>query len=256
MKKISINLLSPDLKALASRQWKDYLQHTPGTYFGEQNEDLNIEEAYAVQMEVSRLRCKSGDAVVGFKVGCIGQRVVEQFGMAGPVYGRIFNSEIHNSGKKLKCDNFTNLAIEGEMAVLIGSDGVITDAFPVIELHNFIFRRPSKTLVELIANNAINAGAVISDLRKSKPINQWSNAQTLSVKVNERIVDSGKLWAMAGGANEVVSWLHKNLSRHGVSLEPGNLILTGTSLGLHPVQAGDRVCVLIDNHEVVVCLIE
>lgn len=256
MKKISINLLSPDLKALAKRQWKDYRQHTPGTYFGEQNEDLSIEEAYAVQKEVSRLRCKAGDVIVGYKVGCIGPGVVEQFGMAGPVYGRVFRTEIHNSGKKLKCNDFKNLAIEGEMAVLIRSDGTITNAFPVIELHNFIFRRSSKTLVELIANNAINAGAVISDHRESKPINQWSNAQTLSVKVNERIVDSGKLWAMAGGANEVVSWLHKQLRRHGVSLESSNLILTGTSLGLHPVQPGDRVSVFVDDHELVVCLIE
>ena len=72
MKKTSINLLSPNLKALAAKQWEDYRQVTPGTYFGEQNDDLSIEEAYAVQMEVSRLRCKAGDIVAGYKVGCIG----------------------------------------------------------------------------------------------------------------------------------------------------------------------------------------
>ena len=65
MKKTSINLLSPNLKALAARQWKDYRQGTPGTYFGEQNDGLSIEEAYAVQMEVSRLRCKACDVVDG-----------------------------------------------------------------------------------------------------------------------------------------------------------------------------------------------
>lgn len=101
MKKTSINLLSPNLKALAARQWKDYRQGTPDTYFGEQNNGLSIEEAYAVQTEVSRLRYKAGDVVAGYKVGCIGPGVVEQFGMTGPVYGRIFHTEIHNSGEKL-----------------------------------------------------------------------------------------------------------------------------------------------------------
>ena len=77
--------------------------------------------------------------------------------MAGPVYGRIFRNELRNSGEKLKSNDFINLAIEGEMAIFIGKNMTITNAFPVIELHNFIFRGKSKTLVELIANNAINA---------------------------------------------------------------------------------------------------
>ena len=36
-------------------------------------------------------------------------------------------------------DDFAGLAVEGEMAVRIASDGSITAAFPVIELHHFVF---------------------------------------------------------------------------------------------------------------------
>jgi 2-keto-4-pentenoate hydratase len=54
-----------------------------------------------------------------------------------------------------------NPAIEGEMALRIGVDGEIAAAFPVIELHQFVFRAPRKTLAELVANNGMNAGAVI-----------------------------------------------------------------------------------------------
>ena len=60
--------------------------------------------------------------------------------MSGPVYGHIFQSEINPSGKELKYKNFTNLAIEGEMAVYVGKNLEIISAFPVIELHNIIFR--------------------------------------------------------------------------------------------------------------------
>ena len=53
-------------------------------------------------------------------------------------------------------DDFAHLAIEGEMAVRIGPDGTITAAFPVIELHHFVFRGARKTLPELVANNGLN----------------------------------------------------------------------------------------------------
>ena len=253
MKKNSINLLSSKLKYLAEMQWKDYQNGTPSSFFGKYENDLTVKEAYAVQTELSRLRCLSGDNIIGYKVGCIGSGVVEQFGIAGPVYGRIFHKELYVSGKKLIYKNFSNLAIEGEMAIILDKDLKISNAFPVIELHNFIFQAKSKTLTELIANNAINAGVVISDKSKFKPINQWTSSQILSVKVNDKIIDSGKLWAMQGGAEESVNWLHQILNRHGISLKPGNIILTGTSLSLYQVKCGDNIRVFVDKDELVSC---
>src|SRR5260221_5735339 len=79
--------------------------------------------------------------------------------MSGPIHARLFRSEIRNSGEMLQYDAYANLAIEGEMAVRIGTNGGIGAAFPVIELHHFVFRGPRKTLAELVANNGINAGA-------------------------------------------------------------------------------------------------
>jgi 2-keto-4-pentenoate hydratase len=134
------------LKTLAARQWHDYQRRTPGTYFAEARDTLTLDEAYAVQMEVARLRCKAGDAVVGYKVGCIGSGIVEQFGMSGPIHARLFRSEIRNSGETLQYNAYANLAIEGEMAVRIGTNGGIEAAFPVIELHHFVFRGPGRPL--------------------------------------------------------------------------------------------------------------
>src|SRR5258707_14965536 len=169
------------LKALAARQWHYYQRRTPGTYFAEAWDSLTLDEAYAVQMEVARLRCAAGDAVVGYKVGCIGSGVVEQFGMSGPIHARLFRSEIRNSGEMLQYNAYANLAIEGEMAVRIGTNGGIEAAFPVIELHHFVFRGPRKTLAELVANNGINAGVVISSRHATLMLDDWTPARTLSV---------------------------------------------------------------------------
>src|SRR5258705_12923699 len=176
--------LSNTLQALALRQWRDYQWAMPGGAFADPELSLTLEEAYAVQMEVARLRCAAGDAVAGYKIGCIGPGVVKQFGMSGPIHARLFRSEIRNSGEMLQYDAYANLAIEGEMAVRIGPSGGIEAAFPVIELHHFVFRGPRKTLAELVANNGINAGAVISNRHTALMLKDWTASRTLSVVVN------------------------------------------------------------------------
>ena len=50
-----------DLKSLAKRQWQDYQQNNPGTFFATEKNSLSLEEAYEVQKEYTKIRCTSGD---------------------------------------------------------------------------------------------------------------------------------------------------------------------------------------------------
>lgn len=240
-------------ETLAIRQWRDYQWGAPGTAFADPEISLTLDEAYSVQTEVARLRCAAGDAVAGYKVGCIGAGVVEQFGVSGPIHARLFRSEIHRSGEALRHIVYANPAIEGEMALRIGADGDIVAMFPVIELHHFVFRAPRKTLAELVANNGINAGAVIPPHLEMKTLGDWADASKLSVAINGVTIDSGPLWAMPGGATQAVEWLRADLDRFGEALKPGDIVLAGTPLGLHPVQANDHVVVSVDSSACVDC---
>jgi 2-keto-4-pentenoate hydratase len=125
---------------------------------------------------------------------------------------RLFRSEIHESSCTLRHAVYNNLAIEGEMALRIGDDGDIVAAFPVIELHHFVFRAPKKTLAELIANNGINAGAVVPRNNEVMLLEHWRDAKTQSVLINGTTIDTGALWAMPGGATEALRWLRNVLS--------------------------------------------
>lgn len=241
------------LETLAIRQWRDYRRGTPGTAFADPEISLTLDEAYRVQLEVAKLRCAAGDAVAGYKVGCIGAGVVEKFGMSGPIHARLFRSEMRRSGEALRHNSYASLAIEGEMAFRIGAGGQIATMFPVIELHQFVFRAPRATLAELVANNGINAGAVISPNLETTPPEDWADARKLTVAINGATIDSGSLWAMPGGAQEAVEWLRGDLARFNEALKPGDLVLAGTPLGLYPVRAGDRVAVSVDDRVCVDC---
>ena len=120
------------VRELAARQLADYRAGTPGTFFGEGDRPhLSLEDAYAVQAEVASLRAAEGEPVAGYKVGCTGPNVREQFGMDGPVRGFVYETELYPSGSKLSYASYANLAIEGELAVRLGDDAEIVRVFPV-----------------------------------------------------------------------------------------------------------------------------
>jgi len=69
------------VQRIAERQWRDYQTGAPGTWFAEPGSSMDLDEAYAVQDAVTRLRVRAGDVAAGFKVGCTGPGTVGQFGM-------------------------------------------------------------------------------------------------------------------------------------------------------------------------------
>lgn len=229
------------INELAARQLQDYRRRTPGTYFAEDHPPLELEEAYRVQVEVARLRALSGESIAGYKIGCVGPKIHQQFGMSGPISGFLYDTELHYSGSTFSCSLFADLAIEGEMAVRVGVEGAIAVAFPVIELHNYVLRGKMNTLQELIANNGLNAGVVLPQVEGSARRSPSDMFEKLEVLINETLVDSGPLWSMPGGPREAINWLEDHLLQLGLSLRPGQLVLTGTPLALHRLKPGDRV---------------
>jgi 2-keto-4-pentenoate hydratase len=230
------------VRGLAARQLADYRARTPGTFFAEGDHPcLSLDDAYAVQTEVAGLRAAEGEPVVGHKVGCTGPGTREQFGMDGPIRGFLYGTELYPSGAKLSHASYANLAIEGELAVRLGEDAEITRVFPVIELHNYVFRSEPRNLQELIANNGLHAGVVLPaadgvEWRGEEPL-----AGALRVEINGSTVEEGPMSGVPGGPAGSVEWLRRHLSAYGLALHPGQLVLTGTPLSLIPVGPGDSV---------------
>ena len=167
-----------DIEQLARRQLSDYDRHQPGTLFAGYSIPMTVDDAYALQMAVARLRVERGEPVAGYKVGCVSPAVQAQLGLDRPVFGHVFATEIHGSGAVLNPDDFVGLAIEGEFAVRIARDipdahwlkvhpdEAISSAFAVIELHNYVFQNTPHNAQELIGNNAIHAGVGPQQLRR------------------------------------------------------------------------------------------
>ncbi len=241
-----------DLKYLARKQLAGYDAHDPGRIFDGALPIESQADAYALQMEVAKLRVARGERIAGYKIGCISDVVRKQLKINRALFGHVWASELHQSGAELDPACYANLAIEGEFAVRLAAD--IPDArwleshreeavgafFPVIELHNYVLRSAHAAL-ELIANNGIHAGAVLplheggptqADMLVSEPISVFKNGELLGETRSDTV---------PGGPFASLLQLAGHLELYGIRLKRGQLILTGTPLPLYRVQEGDRI---------------
>jgi 2-keto-4-pentenoate hydratase len=232
----------------------DYDAHQPGRYFLKAPSQLTVIQAYEVQRRVAALRVARGEGIAGYKIGCVSEAVQRQLGIDRPVFGHIFNSELHLSGVSLDPEEFENLAIEGELGVRIGEDvpdpgwlaghaeRAISEVFAVIELHNNVFRGDTGTAQELIANNALHAGVVLPLTQGSRDLND-----RISVFRNGEQIGVQSAGAMPGGAFASLLSITSYLASSGRLVRRGDLLLTGSPLPLYPVEPGDSICVCTEH---------
>src|SRR5205823_2133251 len=135
-----------------------------------------------------------------YKIGCVSEPVQRQLDLDQPVFGSLFATELYHSGVELKPGAFESLSIEGEFAVRIAEDipdlvwllehpeRSIGAVFVVIELHNNVFRRARRTSEELIANNALHAGAILPVVEGSLRDAAELDGEQISVFRNQELL--------------------------------------------------------------------
>jgi 2-keto-4-pentenoate hydratase len=242
-----------NLAQIAQRQLDDYDRRDPGSIFADYSIAMTIADAYALQIEVARLRVERGELIAGYKVGCISPVMQVQLGIDRPVFGFVFETEIRSSVAVLDPSLFAGLAVEGELAVRIARDipdadwlrshpdEALSSAFAVIELHNYTFRNTPHTAPELIGNNAIHAGVVLP--MTEPPLGDPRALPEVSIQVSKNgdVLGVADGRALAEGPFGSVVRLAEHLAGAGQFLRRGQIVLTGSPLPLYRVSDGDRI---------------
>lgn len=226
---------SSTLTPLAERMLADYDNAIPGTVFAE-GLRLTAAEAWQLQSAVADLREARGERVVGYKIGCVCAGNQKMMGLTHPAWGRVWSTELHETGADLKKARYSNPSMEAEFAISLAAPvdpvrttpgqlvDVIEAVYPVIEIHNFTLRGERPHGHELIANNAILAGVVrgaaVTDIKGPR-------STGLTLIYDGETVDSWDGLEWPGGMLTAVGWLATELAASGRRLNAGDIILTG-----------------------------
>lgn len=216
----------------------------------EQDSSLSVDHAYAISLEFLALRRKDGERVVGKKIGVTSKAVQDMLGVHQPDFG-FLTDWMHVKGD-IDVDAKALIAprAEAEIAFVLreGLAGQGITAEQVIAATDFIapcfeivdsrIRDWKISIVDTIADNA-SCGVFILGEAKADPRDHDLPSLHVTVSKNGAPLSEGYGSAVQGDPAQAVAWLANTLGAYGVTLDAGDIILSGSLVPLEPAVKGD-----------------
>jgi 2-keto-4-pentenoate hydratase len=229
-------------------------QRTPLPPLTETYPELAISEAYAVQLAAIDQKVAQGARVVGKKIGLTSKVMQQMFAVDQPDYGHLLDTMAVASGGEAPMMRLLQPRVEGEIAFLLKQElrgpGVTeaqvlaaTEAvMPAIEIIDSRIRDWKIKLADTIADNASSGFFVLGDTRT--PVRDVDlRLVGMVLEKNGEIVGTGAGAAALGNPASAVAWLANKLAEFGLSLNAGEVILSGSLAVAPPVTNGDVITV-------------
>lgn len=241
-------------KTLGRKLDKAWETRTPIPPLTESDNLDSVEEAYAAQSEWSKLRLSRGERIIGRKIGLTSKVVQEQMGVNEPDYGNLWASSYFPavSGRvvEIPTDAFLQPRLEGELAFLIGKplggpDVTLQEVLAAthalataVEVIDSRIEGWRIKLPDTIADNASYGGFTLGPWSTTL---READLRTLGMLIHQNGLPTVQAIGAAalGNPARAVAWLATKLSSFGVSLEPGDIVLSGALGRALPVQQGD-----------------
>jgi 2-oxopent-4-enoate/cis-2-oxohex-4-enoate hydratase len=220
--------------------------------------DVTIDDAYRVSRRMLDRRLADGERVVGKKIGVTSEAVQKMLDVHQPDFGFLTDAMAFESGARIPA---TELLIqpraEGEIAFVLARDLAgpgITEADvvaatrcvkPCFEIVDSRIRDWKIRIQDTVADNA-SSGVFVLGPDEVDPRAVDLVKARIAVRKNGAPLSEGVGAAALGSPVYCVAWLANTLSRFGIALEAGEVILSGSLVPLEPVRAGDRMELVLE----------
>ena len=212
--------------------------------------DMDVVDAYEVQLLNIRRRVRAGATVLGHKVGLSSLAMQQMMGVDEPDYGHLLSDMEVTSDSPVEAGRYCYPRVEVEVGFVLGAtlpgegctEEDVLDATeavaPAIELIDSRIRDWRIGLVDTIADNASSAGFVLGPERV-KPRDVDLLGIDAVLRRNDEVVAEGRSDAVLGNPVTAVAWLARKVASFGVRLEAGHVILPGSCTRAIDARPGD-----------------
>ena len=207
--------------------------------------DMDMDDAYAIQKAWVDLKLARGGEISGYKIGLTSRAMQQAMNISTPDYGVLFKDMAFANGATITAGDFLDPRIEAEFgfamkAPLFGEDVSIEDVLaatdyvvPALELISARSVRTDPTtgytrnVYDTIADNAANAGYIVGDehIDPRQVDLRWQGAL---VYIDGVIEETGLGAAVMDHPAHGIRWVCKRFAKHGIGLEPGQFVLSGS----------------------------
>ncbi|MEU5760620.1 2-keto-4-pentenoate hydratase [Nocardia sp. NPDC047648] len=201
--------------------------------------DIDVVDAYEIQLINIRRRLDAGARVVGHKVGLSSKAMQQMMGVDEPDYGHLLAEMEVYEDVPVEAGRYLFPRVEVEVGFVLGADLpgaecteadvlAATVAFaPAIELIDSRIKDWNIGLADTISDNASSAGFVLGAERVA-PADIDIKAIDAVLTRNGEVVAEGRSDAVLGDPVIAVAWLARKVASFGVRLKAGDIVLPGS----------------------------
>lgn len=213
--------------------------------------DLDVVDAYEIQLINIRRRLEAGARISGHKVGLASEAMQKMMGVDEPDYGHLLDTMQYHQDTPVDASAFCFPRVEVEVGFILGQDlpgegctnedvaAAISAVVPSIELIDSRIRDWKITLCDTIADNASSLGWVLGTERVDIADIDVADIDAV-LERNGEVVAKGNSSAVLGNPLTAVSWLARKVDSFGVRLKAGDVILPGTATRAIDIRPGDH----------------
>lgn len=223
-----------------------------------QLQDMDMDDAYAIQKAWIDMKLARGATVSGYKIGLTSRAMQQAMNIDTPDYGVLLDEMAFANGATISAGDFLDPRIEAEFGFVmkkpLSGPNVTVDqvldatdyVVPALELISARSTRVdgetgyTRTVYDTIADNAANAGYITGDGRFDPSAIDLRFAGAL-LYVDGTVEESGLGGAVMEHPAHGIRWVCKRFAPHGIGLEPGQFVLSGSFTRPVPVKAGTRI---------------
>ena len=221
--------------------------------------DITIDDAYQISLRMLARRTAEGEKVIGKKIGVTSKPVQDMLGVHQPDFGFMTDAMQVNNGAvvSLAQVNLIQPRAEGEIAFVLKSDlhgpGVTesdvlaaTDyVTPCFEIVDSRIKDWAVKIQDTVADNA-SCGIFVVGEGRVDPNTLDLAAVKMDIECNGEHVAEGLGSAVQGHPCTAVAWVANTLGAYGITLNAGDIILSGSLAPLLPITPGDRYSMTLE----------
>ncbi|MGE2816674.1 2-keto-4-pentenoate hydratase [Mycobacterium heidelbergense] len=213
--------------------------------------DIDVVDAYEIQLINIRQRVAEGARVLGHKVGLSSKAMQQMMGVDEPDYGHLLDEMQVFEDTPVKAGRYLLPRVEVEVAFILGADLpgagcteddvlAATEALaPSIELIDTRITDWRIALCDTIADNASSAGFVLGQARVAPGDVDVKTIDAVLTR-NGEVIAEGRSDAVLGNPVTAVAWLSRKVESFGVRLRKGDIVLPGSCTRAIDARAGDE----------------
>ncbi len=213
--------------------------------------EIDVVDAYEIQLINIRQRVAEGARVLGHKVGLSSLAMQQMMGVDEPDYGHLLDEMQVFEDTPVKAGRYLYPRVEVEVGFILSDDlpgaGCTEDDVlaataalaPSIELIDTRITDWTIALCDTIADNASSAGFVLGEARVS-PADIDVKAIDAVLRRNGEVIAEGRSDAVLGNPVTAVAWLARKVESFGVRLKKGDIVLPGSCTRAIDARAGDE----------------